>query len=225
MGKKNKGNHWNDDDRSRKDRQVVVSKEELSEYIHACRPGVIVVIVALLLMLIAVLVWGFVGTLPVTETVNGLVIDASEYDQMRASGDRVLNDEQIDELTLETEPTEEETEETDEDDNQMVVICFVDASRFNREAVKKFRNDVVLKMPDQRTFKGRIEVRYMAPVSIDKAKKIFFGNEWVLKKCVPQDYNWLLFIRSDEDLSEYNFTLSEVTFVTEEVPPIRFLMK
>jgi hypothetical protein len=179
-------------------------------------------------MLIAVLVWGFVGTLPVTETVNGLVIDASEYDQIRSSGDRVLSEEMLDDLILETEPTEEETEETeetDEKDNQIVVICFVDASRYNREAIKKFRNDVVLKMPDQKTFKGKIEVRYMAPVSIDKAKKIFFGNEWMLKKCVPQDYNWLLFIRSDEDLSDYNLSLSEVTFVTEEVPPIRFLMK
>jgi hypothetical protein len=163
-----------------------------------------------------------VGTLPVTETVNGLVIDSSEYDQMKASGDWVLSEEQIDKLILETEQTEEEEVETD---NQIVVICFVDASRYNREAVKKFRNDVILKMPDQRTFKGRIEVRYMAPVSIDKAKKIFFGNEWVLKKCVPQDYNWLLFISPEEDLTDYNFTLAEVTFVTEEVPPIRFLIK
>ena len=42
-------------------------------------------------------------------------------------------------------------------------------------------------------------------------------------------FTWFIYrmltIRPDEDLGQYAFTLSEVTLLTEEVPPIRFLMK
>ena len=60
---------------------------------------------------------------------------------------------------------------------------------------------------------------------MEKAKHILFDNEWVLEKCVSQDYNWFLVIRPEEDLSRYAFTLAEVTLLTEEVAPIRFLMR
>lgn len=211
MGKKNKGNKWSDDDKSRNDRQAVASKEELSEYIHACRPGVIVVIFALLLMLIAVLVWGFVGTLPVTETVTGAVIDTSQYARLN---------------TPEAESFYEKLQNViSEDDGQILVFCFLDASRFNGQAIKQFHDEAFLKMPDQKTFKGEIALRYKVPISKEKAKKILFNNEWALEKCVGPDYTWLLIIRPCEDVTNYAITLSEVTFVTEEVRPIRFLMK
>ena len=60
---------------------------------------------------------------------------------------------------------------------------------------------------------------------MEQAKNILFENEWVLSRCVSQDYNWFLVIRPEEDLSQYAFTLAEVTIVTEEVAPIRFLMR
>ena len=111
------------------------------------------------------------------------------------------------------------------DEEGLFVVCFVDASRFNGQAIREFGDEAVLKMPDQRTFKGKIESRIMVPISREEAKTILFDNEWVLNQCVKQNYNWMLTIRPDEDLGQYAFTLSEVTLLTEEVPPIRFLMK
>lgn len=203
MGKKNKGNgRYSGEDGFRDRRQTEVSEEELSEYIHAMKPGLAAVIVSLLVLLVAVIVWGFAGTLPVTETVLGLTVDSSDYDLDEKTKKKMFSDEE-----------------------GLFVVCFVDASRFNGQAIREFGDEAVLKMPDQRTFKGKIESRIMVPISREEAKTILFDNEWVLNQCVKQNYNWMLTIRPDEDLGQYAFTLSEVTLLTEEVPPIRFLMK
>ncbi len=205
MGKKHKGNNWSgEEDGSSNRRQYDVSQEDLSEYIRVGRPGLIVVIASLLIMLVAVFIWGFAGTLPVTETVTGLVVDTSGYAKMYPEEVKAM---------------------ADGKEGGIMVLCFVDASRFNGQAIKEFGDGAVLKMPDQTTYKGTIEIRYMEPISREKARKLLFDNEWVLDKCAKQDYNWLLIIRPEEDLSKYDFTLSEVTLLTEEVPPIRFLMQ
>ena len=57
------------------------------------------------------------------------------------------------------------------------------------------------------------------------AKSLLFDNGWALDKCINEDYSWLVVIRPDEDISKYVLTLTEVTFVTEEVAPIRFLVR
>ena len=203
MGKKNKGNgRYSGEDGFRDRRQTEVSEEELSEYIHAMKPGLAAVIISLLVLLVAVIVWGFAGTLPVTETVLGLTVDSSVYELDEKTKKKMFSDEE-----------------------GLFVVCFVDASRFNGQAIREFGDEAVLKMPDQRTFKGKIESRIMVPISREEAKTILFDNEWVLNQCVKQNYNWMLTIRPDEDLGQYAFTLSEVPLLTEEVPPIRFLMK
>ena len=205
MGEKNRQNDWDQKEEghsgpgSREGGQ-----EELSEYIRVTSPGVLVVIVSLLVLLTTVIIWGFAGTLPVTETVTGVVVDTARYAQ--------LYPDQADKI-----PAVEEGE--------IVVFCFVDASRYNGQAIREFGDDAELRMPDQNTYKGKIETRVMVPVSMEEAGKILFNNEWVLEKCVSQNYNWFLVIRPTEDLSRYTFTLSEVTLLTEEVAPIHFLMK
>ena len=101
----------------------------------------------------------------------------------------------------------------------------MDASRYNGQAIKESGDQVSFKMPDQTTFTGTIETRSQAPVSTVRAKGILFDNEWVLEKCANQDYNWLLVIRPDDDISRYTFTLADVTLLTDEVAPIQFLMR
>ena len=59
---------------------------------------------------------------------------------------------------------------------------------------------------------------------MEEAKKVLFGNDWVTEQCVKQNYNWCLVIRPSEDLSQYVFTLAEVTLLTDEVAPISFLL-
>ena len=216
MGKKHKGKAWSDgDENSRNKGRFEASQEDLSEYIHASRPGVIVVILSMLLLLTAVIVWGFVGTLPVTETVTGLAVDAAAYEK------RGL----IDTEQEPADPAEAQLFDMIHDkEGKVMVICFVDASRFNGQAIKEFGDKAVLKMPDQHRVEGTIETRYMVPISAEIAKAILFDNGWVAKKCIKQDYNWMLIIRPDEDLTRYAFTLSEVTLLTEEVHPIQFLL-
>ena len=203
MGKKHGMNRWDgEENRFRDRREQEGSQEELNEYIRVTSPGTIVMIVSLLILLAALIIWGFVGTLPVTETVTGLVTDASMYD----GNDRIS-------AVL-----------PGNGDGEVRILCFVDASRYNGQAVKEFDDRVRLKMPDQNAFSGTIETRLMEPLSREEAKSLLFDNGWALDKCINEDYSWLVVIRPDKDISKYVLTLTEVTFVTEEVPPIRFLM-
>ena len=260
MGKKHgAGGGDRYEDRSENNRQQEVSSEDLSEYIHAVRPGVLVVIIALLIMLAGVIVWGFVGSLPVTETVTGLVVDTSAYYEMDpdakdlqnrkvvqmtgsedskeadSEGSHERQSELVGESTQEanSESTHALQTETDADTvvesigekEEMLVFSFVDAATSSGEAIRELGDEVTLKMPDQSTYTGTIEIRGLAPISMEEAKKLLFNNGWVVDQCVTQNYNWWLIIRPTQDISKYAFTLAEVTLLTDEVEPIQFLMK
>ena len=204
MGKKHGQNDWKGKDETFLSQEnPTAGQEDLSEYIRATSPGVMVVIVSLLVMFAAVTIWGAIGTLPVTETVTGLVVDASEY--AKVYPDEVKNLPSVKE-------------------GDILVFCFVDASRYNDQAIKEYGEDATLRMPDQKTYKGKIDMWSKAPISMEEAKKVLFGNDWVTEQCVKQNYNWCLVIRPSEDLSQYVFTLAEVTLLTDEVAPISFLL-
>ena len=77
-----------------------VSPEKMNEYIRTGGPGIIFIVAALLIVVIALIVWGFAGTLPVTESVTGLVdpnsgyhvicfVDASRFSPGNLSGKQV----------------------------------------------------------------------------------------------------------------------------------------
>ena len=202
MEKKHRKDQWDEEERFRDQRDQAGTREELNEYIHITSPGTHIVIISLLILLVSLIIWGFAGTLPVTETVNGLVIDKEQYGRLNPEKANLVADAE----------------------GEILILCFVDASRYNGQAIREFGNQATFKMPDQSTFAGTIETKLQAPISMEEAKHILFDNEWVLEKCVSQDYNWLLMIRPEEDLSKYIFTLAEVTLLTEEVAPIRFLM-
>ncbi|MER2056453.1 MAG: hypothetical protein ABTB30_14310, partial [Clostridia bacterium] len=205
------------------------------------------------------IVWGFVGSLPVTETVTGLVVDTSAYYEMDpyakdlqnrkvvqmtgsedskeadSEGSHERQSELVGESTQEanSESTHELQTETaadtvlasDGENGEILVFCFVDASKYSGEAIRELGDEVTLKMPDQSTYTGTIEIRGLAPISMEEAKKLLFNNGWVVDQCVTQNYNWWLIIRPTQDISKYAFTLAEVTLLTDEVEPIQFLMK
>ena len=204
MGKKHGQNDWKGKDEAFLSQgNPAAGQEDLGEYIRVTSPGVLVVIVSLLVMLAAVMIWGAVGTLPVTETVTGLVVDASQYAKFYPD--------MVDNLPAVK-------------NGDILVFCFVDASRYNGQAIREFGEDAVFRMPDQKTYKGKIDMWYKAPISMEEAKKVLFENDWVKEQCVTQNYNWWLVIRPTEDLSQYAFTLAEVTLLTDEVAPISFLL-
>lgn len=210
MGKQHKGN-YEENDKVREGTQ-----EGLDEYIRVSRPSVLVVIISLLVVLVAVIVWGLLGTLPVTETVTGVVIDPELYG--------VLEQADVNNMDDYTE-IKRAMKQLENDPSKILIYCFVDASRFNGQAIEKFGDEAIIKMPDQKQFKGVIRTSTIAPISTEEAKVVLFDNQWVTEECVAQSYNWWLIIEPLEDLSDYVFTLADVTLLTEEVAPIQFLMR
>ena len=189
------------------------SSENLDEYIRVSKPGTKIVLTALLIVLAAVIVWGLIGKLPVTISVKGLVVSRTTVEaQYRA---QIKN--------------YEETEEADPADTAeiaaegSVIFCFIDASRFNKTQVRNFAETAMIEMPDGYRLTGTIRTRVGVPLSREDCKTILFNNEWVTERCVQTDYSWWLIIEPDESIGNYDFILSDVTFVTEEVAPISFL--
>ncbi|MGX8729006.1 MAG: hypothetical protein ACSW75_05490, partial [Lachnospiraceae bacterium] len=63
------------------------------------------------------------------------------------------------------------------------------------------------------------------PVNRTQAYEILFQNDWLAENCVKGEYSWPVLIRPNEDISAYEFNLANVTIVTDEVAPIRFLVR
>lgn len=196
-----------------KTKETANSREGLDDYVRISSPGIVITIFALVLVTAAVIVWGLIGKLPVTETVTGVVLDQfKEYDsfigmeyreqvQNAASKDNNLNDD-------------------------IRVICFLDASKFNLEAVQKVGDKVTLEMPDHSQHRGTIEAKAnQVPINRAQAYETLFYNDWLTENCIHSEYSWPVIIEPYDDLSDYEFTLAQVTFVTEEVAPIRFLVR
>ena len=105
------------------------------------------------------------------------------------------------------------------------VVCFVDSSKYSMEQLSKFDDDVTISMPDRTTFKGRIVTMSPYPMSRDEARKYLQDGEWVAEQCMSSDYSWGIGIQVYDDISGHLFTTPQVTIITDEVPPIRFLTR
>lgn len=64
----------------------VESPEKINEYIRVSGPGTHIMVAALLIVVVALIVWGLTGTLPVTETVDG-VVDSSNDNHITCFAD------------------------------------------------------------------------------------------------------------------------------------------
>ena len=181
-------------------------RDGLDEYIRVSSPGLLIIIGALSLVLVATVVWGFTGTLPVTLTVNGCVVDSG--------------------ISLETQAEEGHAAANSvEEPREALVLCFVDSSKFSAEQISNFHQDVTIVMPDRTTFKGKIEGITPHPLSKDEGQQILVDSKWVAEQCMPNDYSWGVVVHVEDDISDHLFTTPEVTITTDEVPPIRFLAR
>ena len=195
-----------------KAKETANSRNGLDDYIRISSPGVIITTFAMALVVVAVIVWGVTGRLPVKETVTGVVLDPNE-EYTDTVGMNYIDQ-------LEYAQTESNTNE------DLRVICFLDASRFNLDAVEKVGEKVVLEMPDHSKFTGTIEAKAKpVPISRAQAYETLFYNDWLTENCIRSEYSWLVIIKPDKDLAAYEFTLANVTFVTDEVVPISFLLR
>ena len=179
------------------------SGDGLDDYIRVSSPGLLIIIGALSLVLVATVVWGLIGKIPVTVTVTGCVVDSeSIVDNQAQSGD--AGGDAIE---------------------GPWIVCFMDSSKYSAEQIEKFGDDVTITMPDRTTFKGKIERVSAYPLSRDEAGLYLKNGEWVAEQCVTSNYSWGIAVHVHEDISGHLFTTPDVTIITDEVPPIRFLAR
>lgn len=181
------------------------SREGLDEYIRVSSPGLLIIVGALSLVLVATVIWGFSGKIPVTLTVTGCVVDS--------------------ELASRAEASYPERGAATEGDQKAWVVCYVDSSKYSAEQITKFGDNVTIRMPDRTTFKGKIEIVSPNPMSREEAGQYLQDGEWVAEQCVSSDYSWGIAIRIHDDISDHMFTTPQVTIITDEFPPIRFLAR
>ena len=178
------------------------SGDDLDDYIRVSSPGLLIIIGAMLLVLVATVVWGFIGKIPVTTTVTGCVVDAEQ----------IIRD-------------ADQKEDADHDIKGPWVVCYVDSSKYSADQIQQFGDDVTITMPDRTTLKGKIEGVSAFPLSREEASKYLENGEWVADQCVNSNYSWGLAVHVHGDISTRLFTTPEVTIITDEVPPIRFLAR
>lgn len=175
------------------------SQDGLDEYIHVVSAGGMVTIAALVALLVATIVWGIVGKIPVTVTVTGIVVPTqSLQDQIASLG----GDGSVPEYC----------------------ICCLDAKKYPIAAISDIHEEVKLEMPDDTVVSARIALHSFVPFDRQFMSTEFFGdNEWLVSECVPSNYNWVLMATS-EDLSQYERSLAKATFVLDEVSPVSYLV-
>ena len=178
------------------------SGDDLDDYIRVSSPGLLIIIGAMLLVLVATVVWGFIGKIPVTTTVTGCVVDSEQ----------IVRD-------------ADQNEDADHDEKGPWVVCYVDSSKYSADQIQQFGDDVTITMPDRTTLKGKIEGVSAFPLSREEASKYLENGEWVAEQCVNSNYSWGIAIHVHDDISSRLFTTPEVTIITDEVPPIRFLAR
>ena len=178
------------------------SQDGLDEYIRVSSPGLLVIIGALLLVLVATVAWGFTGRIPVTLEVTGCVVDSK-----------------VATLALGKQADAAGGQE------RAWVVCYVDSSRYSADQIAGFKEGVTLAMPDRTSFKGTIAYVTPYPLSRDEARGYLEGSQWVAERCASSDYSWGVLVRVDDDIAEHMYTTPQVTMTTEEVPPIRFLTR
>ena len=180
------------------------SRDGLNEYIWVGSPGLLIIICALSLVLVATVVWGFIGRIPVTTDVTGCVVDSEIAKRAQEEVYGIPPDQKFENAW---------------------VVCFIDASKFSADRIMHFNNDVAIHMPDNSTFTGTIEFLSAYPLSRDEARAFLTDSEWVVERCAPSDYSWAIGIRVEDDIANHLFTTPQVTMTTDEVPPISLLTR
>lgn len=178
------------------------SGDGLDDYIRVSSPGLRIIVGALSLVLVATVAWGFIGKIPVTTTVTGCVVDSEQ----------IVRD-------------ADQNEDADYDVKGPWIVCYVDSSKYSADQIQQFGDDVTITMPDRTTLKGKIEGVSAFPLSREEASKYLENGEWVAEQCVNSNYSWGIAIHVHDDISSRLFTTPEVTIITDEVPPIRFLAR
>ena len=189
----------------------VRSPEELDNYIRVQKPGTLILVLALALVVVALIVWGFIGTLPVTKNVTGVL----DYTQNRLiSGMNYYKEVYNADIIEIPDLPEEELYRLD-------AYFFVNTYEFSRDDL--LGKEVIISRPGKSAI--HTVVADVIQMPYDRKEVLAEFGEWIANTCPESDYSWVGICRIDSaDYAEV-FTLVDVTIVTDNIHPISFLFR
>ena len=163
------------------------ARGDLRENIHVIRPGMLIIIIGLVLILVSAAIWSIFGRIPVTQTANGLIV------------------------------TDKDEEKEPVYDNDYYCGCFLDANTIGPEICPKEGQEVVMTMPDGTPIKGVIDEVSEVPVPKTELGDDFMSHRWLADELVPSNYNWSITIRQKDlvnwrfNVVKVSFVIDEVS--------------
>ena len=191
-------------------RDRVRSPEELDAYIRVVRPGTLILVIALALVLVALAVWGCTGTLPVTKNVNGVI---TSIEKRRENSYAYYGRDYF----------ETADEYPDEVVKRNDVYFFLNAFEFSGEDL--LGKEIIVSRPGHEPVRGTVFYAEKEPYDREEIRAEF-DAEWIVNTCVENDYSWVVAgeLNSDEYTDEW-WSLVNVTIITDKVHPISFLLR
>ena len=191
------------------DRERVRSPEELDAYIRIVKPGTLILVIALALVLAALIIWGFTGTLPVTKSVSGMI---SSIEDRRESARTYYG---RDVLAEKKNIPAEEQQRCD-------AYFFLNAYEFSGDDL--LGRQIIVSRPGKKAVRG--VVTSVEPVPYSREEILGeFRSQWVVDNCVEADYSWVAAGRLESDEYNESWALVDVTIVTDNVHPISLLLR
>ena len=194
---------------SAENRNRVRSPEELDAYIRVVRPGTLILVIAMALILLALIVWGCTGTLPVTKSVSGVIGTIEK--RMKNSYEYYHRD-----------YFEEEKALSDEELQRNDAYFFLNAYDFSGEEL--MGKEITVTRPGRTPVRGVVTLVENEPYDRDEIRAEF-DAEWIVNTCVESDYSWVVAATLEDDNYDDRWSLVNVTIVTENVRPICFLLR
>lgn len=194
---------------SAENRNRVRSPEELDAYIRVVRPGTLILVIAMALILLALIVWGCTGTLPVTKSVSGgmtTIEKRMEYSYAYYGWDYFAAEKDM--------PTEEL--------QRYDAYFFLNAYEFSGDDL--LGKEIIVSRPGKNAVRGVVTLVEPVPYTREEIL-VEFDSQWVVDNCVESDYSWVVAGRLDSDEYDESWSLVDVTIVTENVHPISFLLR
>lgn len=167
------------------------SPEKLNEYVRIATPAAWVAVVALALIVVALFIWGFTGTLPAHYVTTGVCTGKD--------GSRDVD----------------------------AVVCLVDPVKASSRDLEEKDATVVLRSGQR--FQGKTTLLDPFPLSreeiLENLAGYGLGNEWIISQMEQYPFMYFLIVTLDSQLgSSYYGELAEVSVITSEVRPYKFLL-
>ena len=195
-------------------RKRVRSPEELDAYIRLVRPGTMLLIGAFTLIVVALIVWGVTGKLPVTVSGKGVLY--SEYYRLASEAIVAGKEEEFRETTALLSDEDRSSLE------QPYVYCFLDAYQYNRDELEDKK--VAITYPGKQPVQGRVVGVTADPYTKDMITREF-NTSFIADTCASSDYSWVLQVETSEPIDSYRGALMDTTIEIGQVQPISMLFR